>query len=65
MRRAVWALTVGVEVSENDGGSETPGRIERSAGVVDAEKFGDEQGESDTDGRDEGGLVLVGDEKQN
>jgi hypothetical protein len=44
-----------VEDAGDDAGAETTSGVERAASVVDTNEFGDEEGETDTDGCDEGG----------
>lgn len=53
------------EVVVDDGGAERTGRVERATGVVDGEHLADEESESDTDRRDEGGTVLEAGKEEN
>ena len=50
---------LGIPLAVHDARSEAPGGIQRASGVVDPDEFADEQGEADSDGRDEGSLVFL------
>lgn len=48
-----------VEGVGDDAGAQAAGRVQTAARVVDADEFGDKEGQADADGGDEGGLVLL------
>jgi len=49
---------VGVPLIAHDGWTDAASRVERTAGVVNANKLGDEEGEADANWSDEGRSVL-------
>jgi hypothetical protein len=51
---------LGLELARNDAGSQAACRVETAARVVDTAQLRNEEGQTDTDGGDKGGSVLLG-----